>query len=116
MALYLFRNETSSPDITNLGYFHINERDFTTYPGPPVGGWGDGTFEPMADPGTPVYEFQGLTFKIGWIREAQSSLPLLVSATSGPNIWPSVDRLAKSFQSTILTRLGQITSQPNILT
>jgi hypothetical protein len=53
--------------------------------------------------------------RIGWIRPENSTFSNLIAKTTGPNIWPLVDRLAKSFESTILTDLGQVKAKPNVL-
>jgi hypothetical protein len=53
--------------------------------------------------------------RIGWIRPEHSTFSNLIANTTGPNIWPLVDRLAKSFESTILTDLGQVDAKLNVL-
>lgn len=117
MGLYLFRNASSSNDLSDLDYFQLWERDSTIYPGPPFDkDWSVGSFTEITDPPLADQDpLPGLTFRIGWIRNENSSLPYLASHTNGPNIWPSVDKLAKSFESMILADLGQVDHRPNLL-
>lgn len=120
MSLYITRNETVH-DVLDQRYFNVWERDTTMYPNP------NGTviddeasisedhrgITAYSDPGSAG--LPGIIYRIGWIRDEYSSFPYLIANTSGPNIWPIVDSLTKSFESTILTDLGQLDARPNIL-
>ena len=119
MDLYFTPNETVPRDLSNLGYFTILERDITIYPNPNGTNINLNATDPrdgitsLSDPGSKGLD--GLVSRVGWIRLENSSLEHLITSTTGPNIWIPADRLAKSFESTILTDLGQITTRPNVL-
>jgi len=118
MSLYLTRNENATNNLEDKNYFTILERDMTIYANSGTR-MNPGSKEPhdgitqFSDPFTTG--FRGLIARTGWIRAENSTLPNLIAKTTGPNIWPIVDRLAKSFESTILTDLGQVNVQPNVL-
>jgi hypothetical protein len=59
------------------------------------------------------------TYQVIWNSQSQNISFVSGEPISGytpPDIWSSADRFVKSFHSTILTDLGQISSSPNILT
>ncbi|KAK7894179.1 hypothetical protein LTR67_005937 [Exophiala xenobiotica] len=86
-------------DITDLRFFNIDYRYITnTVVEDEADSWGGAGVDILA-PGS----------------EKQTVSSLAFSDTS-PNVWIASDSLAKSFYSTIMTDLGQISAGPNILT
>jgi hypothetical protein len=96
MSLYLTRNkDLTSPSYFDEDYLTILERDMTIYSN-------TGTRMDPSQQG-----LNGLIYRIGWIRSEDSSFSNLIAKTTGPNnISSVVDRLAKSFESIVLTDLG----------
>lgn len=121
LSLYLTPNKSVTRNLKEQDYFTVLERDMTLYPnsGTRMNPSSTDPYEThdqitqFSDPFTSG--LNAIIVRIGWIRPENSTLSNLIAKTTGPNIWPIVDMLAKSFESTILTDLGQVNAKPNVL-
>lgn len=120
MSLSLQRNPNGTLSLSDQDYFSILERDTTIYTNfetrMNLSAKPHDTHDGITRFSDPVISgLNSLAFRTGWIREENSTFSKLIAHTPGPNIWPIVDRLAKAFESTILTDLGQVDAGPNVL-
>lgn len=120
ISLYLTPNLNVTRDLDQQDYFTMLERDMTIFAAQSrmnaKAKANEKTHDQItqfSDPG--LSGIDSLVSRVGWIREENSTLSNLIAKTTGTNIWPIVDKLAKSFESTILTDLGQINARPNVL-
>ncbi|KAK5226548.1 hypothetical protein LTR47_009005 [Exophiala xenobiotica] len=94
-TIHFSQSDASQPlqDITDLRFFNIDYRYITNT----VGGAGVDILAPSQE-------------------QFKQTVSSLASSDTSPNVWIASDSLAKSFYSTIMTDLGQISAAPNILT